>query len=455
MDRAAGTIQVEAPKLMWHDDHPGVSAYLDRCQVDTPDAWVHRVWELVAARRDTVGTVIEFGAGDGRFSCYGKFKKYVGYEVDKGRSGQRALPRNAKLVHDCAFSTTTDDADICIGNPPYVRNQDLPVGWRETVAPRLKARLGVQISGLANAWQYFFFQALASTRDDGLVALVVPYEWVSRPSSKILRNYIKDEGWSVDVYRLPDSVFGRILTTSSITVVDKAGNGQWRYFDTDAATHQFVPAKTASLGSHRVIDYARSSDRKAAAKRGVSPGTQKVFVLTEGERVRYGLRRNRDVVPAITTLRQVSADTMKLTQQSFEQHYVATGMRCWLIRTDRKLSRDLALYLDSVPKADRDTSTCNSREIWWKFTMPEAPDVLVSMGFRGQAPKCLLNAIGALAVGGVSGIYCKTTTTAVVVAKGLRSAKLRGRLVSYSTGLLKLEINQLNTLLDEILKEGS
>lgn len=430
-----------------------MSAYLDRCQVDTPDAWVQRVWELVAEKRKRVGKVVEFGAGDGRFACYGSFDKYLGYEVDEGRSGQRSLPRNAKLVHDCAFSVTLHDADVCIGNPPYVRNQDLPDGWRETVAPKLKMRLGVQISGLANAWQYFFFQALASTRSSGLVALVIPYEWVSRPSSKILRQYIKDKGWSVDVYRLPDSVFGRVLTTSSITVVDKAGDGRWRYFDTDPVTHRFTLAKTASLGTHRVIGYAPRSNRKVLAKRGLSPGTQKVFVLTEGERVRYGLQRGRDVVPAVTTLRQMDAGAMKLTPRVFEQHYVAAGMRCWLIKSDGELSRDLKLYLDNVPESLRDTATCNNRDVWWNFSMPETPAVLVSMGFRGQNPKCLLNEVGAVAVGGVGGIYCETTRIASQVIKGLRTINLQGRLVSYSTGLLKLEINQLNTVLDEVLRE--
>lgn len=453
MDRATGTIHDDGPKLVWDDDHPGVSAYLDRCQVDTPDAWVSRVWELVADKRERVCKVVEFGAGDGRFACYGAFEEYIGYEVDEARSGQRLLPGNAKLVHDCAFSVTLDDADVCIGNPPYVRNQDLPDGWRETVGPKLKARLGVQISGLANAWQYFFFQALASTRSDGLVALVIPYEWVSRPSSKILRKYIQDKGWSVDVYRLPDSVFGRVLTTSSITVVDKAGDGRWRYFDTDAATHKFALAKTASLGTHRVISYAHRSIRKASAKRGLSPGTQKVFVLTEGERVRYGLQRDRDVVPAVTTLRPLDAGVTKFTMDVFEHHYVAADKRCWLIRSDSEPSRDLKLYLDNVPKAQRNTATCNNRDVWWKFSMPEKPNILISMGFRGQTPKCLLNEVGAVAVGGVGGIYCETAKIASQVVDGMQMTKLRGRLVSYSTGLLKLEINQLNTVLDEILQE--
>ena len=438
---------------MWHDDHPGVTAYLDRCQVDTPDEWVQRVWKLIAAKRRQVDSVVEFGAGDGRFSCFGKFGRYVGYEVDSRRAGQRTLPSNAQLLNACAFSTSSIDADVCIGNPPYVRNQDLPAGWREQVGSTLNARLGVKISGLANAWQYFFFQALASTRDNGLVALVVPYEWVSRPSSKVLRDLIKRNGWSVDVYRLPDSVFGRVLTTSSITVVDKAGKGTWRYFDTDESTLEFMPAKTASLGTHKVIAYARARERIAVAKRGLSPGTQKIFVLTEGERVRHGLRRNRDVVPAVTTLRHVGAEGAFLTGDYFERNFVLAGMRCWLVRTDKTPSRDLQLYLDNIAPEARNTATCNGRDVWWMFTMPDTPAVLVSMGFRGQAPKCMRNAIGARAVGGVSGIYCATDAVAETVVGGLRSSKLRGRLVSYSTGLLKLEINQLNTLLDEMLEK--
>ena len=77
------------------------------------------------------------------------------------------------------------------------------------------------------------------------------------------------------------------------------------------------------------------------------------------------------------------------------------------------------------------------------------------MGFRGNSPKCLRNTIGARAVGGVSGIYCTTKKISEAIVDGLNSSKLRGRLVSYSTGLLKLEVNQLNTLLDEILAEAT
>lgn len=441
-------------QLVWNDDHPGVSAYLDRCQVFTPEEWIQRLWKLIQARRASTGKVVEFGAGDGRFSHAGAFRTYVGYEVDAKLVRRAKLPKNAKLLQECAFSSNVKDADVCIGNPPYVRNQDLPEGWRETVASKLALRTGVEISGLANAWQYFMFLALVSTKSDGLVAQIVPYEWVSRPSARSLRDYIKANSWSVDVYRLPDTVFGRVLTTSSFTVIDKTGDGRWTYYDYDSASDTFRRSKTASLSTHKVVEYRRDHERKIAVKRGLSPGTQKVFVLTEGERIRYGLKVGRDVVPAVTTLRHLDRTVLTLTDAAFRRNFVDAGMRCWLVRSDVEPSRDLKLYLDSIPAEERATSTCLNREIWWKFVMPQIPKGVVSMGFRTAAPKCLLNEIGAHAVGGVAGLYCSSKAQAERALKVIRDFNFQGRMVPYSTGLLKLEVNQLNAVLDDQLKEA-
>lgn len=454
MERGELTPNIGHSQLVWDDDHPGVSAYLDRCQVFTPEEWIERLWKLIQAVRPTTGKVVEFGAGDGRFSHAGAFSSYVGYEVDEKLVRRAKLPKNARLLKECAFSSNVEDADVCIGNPPYVRNQDLPDGWRETVAPKLALRTGVGISGLANAWQYFMFLALVSTKRDGLVAQIVPYEWVSRSSAKSLRDYIKANNWSVDVYRMPDTVFGRVLTTASFTVIDKAGDGRWSYHDYDVASDNFRKSKTASLSTHKVVEYRRDSGRKVAVKRGLSPGTQKVFVLTEGERMRYGLEVGRDVVPAVTTLRHLDRTVLTLTDAAFRRNFVEAGMRCWLIRSDVEPSRDLKLYIDSIPLKNRSTSTCLNREIWWKFVMPQIPKGLVSMGFRAATPKCLLNEVGAHAVGGVAGLHCTSIAQAERALKAVRTFNFHGRMIPYSTGLLKLEVNQLNAVLDDQLKEA-
>lgn len=427
-----------------------MTLYLDRCQVDTPSDLVCRVWVHIRERRSKIRKVVDFGAGDGRFARAGKYSEYIGYEIDQERCASACLPERASLIHRCAFSDEIHDADVCLGNPPYVRNQDLPSGWRQLATASLSERTGVKLSGLANAWQYFFLLSLVSTKSDGLVAVVIPYEWVSRPSAKALRDFIKQQKWDVQVYRLVDDTFDRVLTTSSITIVDKATTtGQWRFFEEDM-DGCFRLLKSESGGHKGVVRYATRSESagsKVHAKRGLSPGTQEVLTLTEGERVRAGLRIGSDVVPCVTSLRNLDKDSIVLTQEVFKKHFRLAGLKCWLIRTDRKPTPRLERYLSNVPRQKYQTVTCLERESWWEFTMPIAPPLLVASGFKGRAPKGVMNRISARAVGSVCGIYGVAPTKQKAMVQALQSLDLSERIVPHSNGLRKVEINQLNTLL--------
>lgn len=427
-----------------------VSLYLDRCQVDTPKELVKAAWDHVNLLRPHVGKVLDLGAGDARFAVGGRYEQYIGYEIDADRCTDARLPRNATLLNRCAFSDDIDGADLCIGNPPFVRNQDLPTGWRERASRVLQRRLGISVSGLANAWQYFFLQSLASLKDDGLCVLIIPYEWVSRPSARALRDFIAKQCWEVNVYRLVDTTFDSVLTTSSITIVDKSKRtGNWNYFE-ETADGSYVPLLSPSGSADGVIGHIRRSDMPEGAPRairGLSPGTQKVLTLTEGERVRSGLAIGRDVVPCVTTLRTLPSDLRELDDAAFKLHYRTPGQKCWLIRTDTDHSLALKGYLAAIPPAAYHTATCLEREQWWAFKMPPTPEVLIAQSFKGEFPKGVRNTVGARAVGGVSGIYNVNDEQIAAIVGGLNGEDLRGRVVAHSNGLRKIEINQLNTLL--------
>lgn len=437
--------------------YEAVSLYLDRCQVDTPTDVVEAVWRHIAERRHRVVKVVDFGAGDGRFARVGLYDTYIGYEIDLDRCKESKLPPRAIMVNRCAFSDTIEDADVCIGNPPYVRNQDLPEGWRERAAAVIRERTGVAISGLANAWQYFALLALASTKCDGLVALVIPFEWVSRPSARALRNYIRNNGWDVATHRLRDETFHGVLTTSSITLIDKRdASGRWEYFEEDHdGTYRGLLSPSGTKAG--VLAYAKpraKSDLTVFVRRGLSPGTQEVLTLSEGERVRYGLQIDLDVVPCITSLRSLSPDSLTLTETVFRKQFRDKGMKCWLIRTDRPLSSRLKAYLESVPTTKRATKTCLLREEWWKFAMPQQSSVIVASGFRGPRPKAVVNDIGVLAVGAVFGVYGLSGVQAKLFAKHVGSINLTGRIVSHSNGLSKLEPSQLHSLVHLFLSRA-
>jgi hypothetical protein len=311
------------------------------------------------------------------------------------------------------------------------------------------------LSGLANAWQYFFLLSLISTKTNGIVALVIPYEWVSRPSAQAIRDFIQKNMWSVDVYRLLDDSFDRVLTTSSITIVDKRGiKGEWNYYEQESdGSFRRLPSVTQS--QRGFVEYSKRADTlKAAikARRGLSPGTQRVLTLTEAERARLGLQIDRDVVPCITTLRHLPSDVLRLDKATFHRYYVRGDKKCWLLNTGCKPSLRLQAYVDSVPAEHKATATCAGREDWWKFTLPSVPDVLVSTGFRGLCTKAVSNIVKARAVGGVAGIYGLKLRDRAAFVQKLVKKKLGDRVVSHSHGLRKLEINQLNSVIQAMTK---
>ena len=363
------------------------------------------------------------------------------------------MPKNAQLKNRCAFTDTITDADVCVGNPPFVRNQDIPGGWREHVHAVVKQRTGVHVSGMGNAWQYFFLHGLASLNADGLAALVVPFEWVSRPAAEALRAYIREKQWRVSVYRLRGAGFARVLTTASITVVDKSGrDGKWEFHDETPDGRDRRMASPTGSGKD-VLAYVRASDVSpvgARAKRGLSPGTQKALTLTEEQRRDYGLSVKGDVAACVTSLRQLPEETKELDSGGFRRHYVEAGRRCWLVRTDVEPSERLRDYLASVPASERQTRTCQERVEWWLFRMPEVPSMLFAQGFRGRFPKVVRNSVGARAVGGVCGIYNASEARMGALTGRLGGLDLRELVVSYSSGFYKVEINQINALLAKL-----
>lgn len=435
-----------------------VSLYLDRCQVDTPDSLVRATWEQVSKIRNTISKVIDFGAGDGRFAKHGQFEEYIGYEIDASRFSTTTLPLGAELKHQCAFSTRIDDADLCIGNPPFVRNQDLPINWRRTASQLLVERTGVDLSGLANAWQYFFLLGLASVSRDGLCALVIPYEWVSRPSVSTLRSYILKNKWNVEVYRLFDATFDSVLTTSSITIVDKARQeSKWRYYRQQPGG-DYVVLSSPSGAEDGVLKYTRRDTKNRTAPfamRGLSPGTQKLFTLTDAERKQFDLQIDQDVVRCVTSLRHLPTSAIDLNDENFQSNYVTQGQKCWLIRTDRAPTDTLRTYFASIPKSEYDTSTCMNREIWWKYQMPRIPDLLVAMSFNQKFPKVVRNSLKVCPVGGVYGIFNLTKSQTSNFLSYADSKNLEDRIVAHSNGLRKIEVRQLNTLLLEALGDQS
>jgi hypothetical protein len=287
--------------------------------------------------------------------------------------------------------------------------------------------------------------ALLKTSPNGLLALLVPIEWASRPATAPLRRHIRQQRWHVDVYRFTEDIFDSVLTTASITIIDKRNrDGEWCYHSIDPKGARRARLHVTGL-DRPVLPY---EDRGAVwALRGMSPGTQKVFTLTEGERIHAGLTRD-DVLPCVTTLRDLPRTVTTLTAEVFRNRFVDGGAKCWLIRSHEEPSPKLKAYLDSVPKSLRDTWTCSSRERWYKFDLHPCPSLLVATGFIAYGPKVLVNEIGAYAVGAVCGIHAKNRRIPRERLRAfLSKINFEKRVVAHSGLLKKVEMKQLNAVL--------
>ena len=200
---------------------------LSESQVSTPSRVVSLFWRLARRERKDLGTVLDMGAGDCCFARGGSFRRYVGVEIDRKRSASATLPANGTLVHGCAFKHSGKDYDACIGNPPYVRHHDIESPWKEDTVSGIDEALGVTLHRNCNLYVYFLCLGLLKTHAKGLVALVIPYEWVSRPSASRLRAYIRKKKWNVSVYRFQESIFEDVMTTASVTLRTRPLNTRW------------------------------------------------------------------------------------------------------------------------------------------------------------------------------------------------------------------------------------
>lgn len=425
-----------------------VKPSLRQCQLDTPDDIVRFAWKQINARRSNAGRVLDIGAGDGRFGKHGAYEQYLGYEIDAKRIPTFSTS-TYRVINDDALNAS-GSWDVAVGNPPYIRNQDLRDAWRVRAVKVIEQEAGVEVDLRANLYVYFMWLALLRTHDTGLVAQVVPADWLVRPSARCLRKYIEDKKWRVTVYLFDDAkeFFPAVKTNLTLTVIDKRQRGDWRYF---GVTNKLVahPAKKRPGLVDTLKPFPQHARNRNGLRvgRGLSPGAQQVFVLTEEERKSLGIART-SVEPCVTSLRALPRTLNELTADTFDKHFVRAGRRCWLLKTEgSRLATPVRKWLRKAPESVRDNGTCGKREPWYAFKSPAAPDILYTSGFNAK-PLFIVNKLGAKAVGSVHGVF--GASDAHEVATRLRSVDYATARFRHARHLMKLEVSEMNALLDRL-----
>jgi adenine-specific DNA-methyltransferase len=144
-------------------------------QIFTPDAIVRTMLGLCAKQ----GRTLEPSAGEGAFSRH--LPGCTAIELDA-----RVAPSGARVMDFFDFPET-ERFDTIIGNPPYVRHQD--------IAPRTCARLHSYLfDKRSNLFLFFIEKSIRHLTDGGELIFIVPREFIKLTSAAKLNDWLYSQG---------------------------------------------------------------------------------------------------------------------------------------------------------------------------------------------------------------------------------------------------------------------
>lgn len=158
-------------------------------QVFTPQSIVAQMLSL----RKNQGRILEPSCGNGAF--FNEIPDCVGIEIDPHH-----CPKGA-LNMDFFDYPITEKFETIIGNPPYVRYQD--------ISPETKAKLHTSLfDERTNLYLFFIEKCINHLADHGELIFITPRDFLKATSSVKLNQFIFEKGTITDVIDLGDkSIF--------------------------------------------------------------------------------------------------------------------------------------------------------------------------------------------------------------------------------------------------------
>lgn len=155
-------------------------------QVFTPESIVTA---MLALRRNQ-GRTLEPSCGNGAFFC--RLPGAVGIEIDA-----KHCPPGALNLDFFAYPET-EQFDTIVGNPPYVRFQDIPVETRMLLRTD-------GFDGRSNLCLFFIAKCIRHLRSGGELVFITPRDFLKATASVKLNRWLFDEGTITDFIELGDA----------------------------------------------------------------------------------------------------------------------------------------------------------------------------------------------------------------------------------------------------------
>ncbi|ENO84412.1 Eco57I restriction-modification methylase domain-containing protein [Thauera linaloolentis] len=245
-------------------------------QVFTPEPVVRA---MLALRRNT-GRVLEPSCGDGAFLRH--LPGAVGLELDPDH-----CPPGARVLDFFAYPEHERFGTI-IGNPPYVRFQDIPAPTRELIA---RGRHGHSLDRRSNLYLFFIEKCLHHLEPGGELIFITPRDFLKATSAVKLNRLLAEAGSITDAIELGDArVFPGALPNCLIWRFEKGRRDHaMRYceigvddaLDDALAAPAWAPRHFVESAGHLMFareDYPLRLSDVASVKVGAVSGADALYV---------------------------------------------------------------------------------------------------------------------------------------------------------------------------------
>lgn len=373
--------------------------------------------------------------------------RFVGCDIDHAALAdvQRWLPAGHTLIGQDFLNTDhrlIGEVDGVISNPPFTRNHALPKGERD----ELRNRFGYK--GAVGVWVPFLLHAISFLKQGGRLAAIVPgaaifsnygretLEVVCRKFKHVeVRQIVDRPLWSHHAEERGAIIFARGYSEGSCALPQAT---RW-----SSAGLRIADIKPRCFG--QALLGARQLSEVASLSIGAVTGSNKVFLLSEAERVEAGIALD-DVTLVAARARHVRS--LKISETDLRD-LARDGERTWLLtprdieRTRVGVRKRLALI---PPDKRRSVLWLNKRSPWWKVDQGPGCDAIFTY----------MNDVGPRIVIGTSTLRCTNTlhqvrfssdlsvderrvvALSMVSSFGQLAAERFGR--SYGGGVLKFEL---------------
>lgn len=370
-------------------------------------------------------------------------------------------------VGDFLLKAPDAEFDVVIGNPPYVRFQEMQASGR-AASKAAALRGGVRLSSLASMWAPFTVQASLHLRKGGRLGFVLPAELLSVNYASPVRTFLFESFREIQLVLFEDQVFPDAEADVVLLLADGFGEGpapsakivQAKNADSlieDLESMTWVPGNpsakwTALFADQRVLDNLEELTERALFSPlsewgrtglGMVTGNNAFFTLT-ANRIRSARLPYSDLKrvspPGSKHLRRLELTTIELDALD------KSGQATWLFDPKSPQRAASKKYISAGERTGvSDAYKCRIREPWYRVPNVAPADLLLTY-MNSEAPQFVTNTAGAHHLNSVHGVYLKPDVQdlgkellplAALNSVTLLSAELEGR--SYGGGILKIE----------------